>query len=155
MRQHPWPGRPPSDTFNRSPHRHGHRLSKFRRRCLLLCGKAEDFDSDDAASFLSPPHENEISISGDNSSREDASIPSSSSSSTPTPKRADSKSPQAEKFRWTSELMLDFREQLEKLIILDFLMRNTDRGEYWKFLNFYYFIVVVDSFLLNQDSIIS
>ncbi|CAG8731144.1 12928_t:CDS:2, partial [Acaulospora colombiana] len=32
------------------------------------------------------------------------------------------------RFCWTPELQLQFREQFEKLVILDYLMRNTDRG---------------------------
>lgn len=32
------------------------------------------------------------------------------------------------KFAWTSTLQQAFREQLEKLVILDYIMRNTDRG---------------------------
>ncbi|GBC03992.1 hypothetical protein RclHR1_05450002 [Rhizophagus clarus] len=32
------------------------------------------------------------------------------------------------RFVWTPELQLQFREQFEKLVILDYLMRNTDRG---------------------------
>lgn len=31
-------------------------------------------------------------------------------------------------FKWTSETLLEFREELEKLVILDYIMRNTDRG---------------------------
>ncbi|KAI1775227.1 phosphatidylinositol 3 and 4-kinase-domain-containing protein [Hypoxylon cercidicola] len=31
-------------------------------------------------------------------------------------------------FRWTESLKQAFREQLEKLVILDYIMRNTDRG---------------------------
>jgi phosphatidylinositol 4-kinase type 2 len=31
-------------------------------------------------------------------------------------------------FFWTEGLMQDFREQLERLVVLDFIMRNTDRG---------------------------
>ncbi|KAI2624394.1 phosphatidylinositol 3 and 4-kinase-domain-containing protein [Hypoxylon sp. NC1633] len=31
-------------------------------------------------------------------------------------------------FRWTESLKQSFREQLEKLVILDYIMRNTDRG---------------------------
>lgn len=31
-------------------------------------------------------------------------------------------------FVWTSELMISFRLELEKLVVLDYLMRNTDRG---------------------------
>ena len=32
------------------------------------------------------------------------------------------------KFTWTEELKQSFREELEKLVILDYIMRNTDRG---------------------------
>lgn len=45
--------------------------------------------------------------------------------------RVDEERVQAEKshrFQWTDALMLDFRQQLEKLVVLDYLMRNTDRG---------------------------
>jgi hypothetical protein len=31
-------------------------------------------------------------------------------------------------FQWTPEVLLQFREELEKLVILDYIMRNTDRG---------------------------
>lgn len=31
-------------------------------------------------------------------------------------------------FRWTSQIKQSFREELEKLVILDYIMRNTDRG---------------------------
>lgn len=31
-------------------------------------------------------------------------------------------------FRWTENLKQGFREELEKLVILDYIMRNTDRG---------------------------
>lgn len=32
------------------------------------------------------------------------------------------------RFVWTEELKQMFREELEKLVILDYIMRNTDRG---------------------------
>lgn len=32
------------------------------------------------------------------------------------------------RFRWTEALQQSFREELEKLVILDYIMRNTDRG---------------------------
>jgi len=34
----------------------------------------------------------------------------------------------AKRFRWTPQLQQSFREELEKLVILDYIMRNTDRG---------------------------
>ncbi|CAG8575442.1 3644_t:CDS:2, partial [Acaulospora morrowiae] len=36
--------------------------------------------------------------------------------------------PLGKRFSWTAELQHQFREQFEKLVILDYLMRNTDRG---------------------------
>lgn len=33
-----------------------------------------------------------------------------------------------ERFRWTDALKQSFREELEKLVVLDYIMRNTDRG---------------------------
>ncbi|CAG8608961.1 12290_t:CDS:2 [Ambispora leptoticha] len=36
--------------------------------------------------------------------------------------------PLGRRFVWTEDLQLQFREQFEKLVILDYLMRNTDRG---------------------------
>ncbi|KAL9615440.1 MAG: hypothetical protein Q9167_000118 [Letrouitia subvulpina] len=35
---------------------------------------------------------------------------------------------QGRKFAWTDALQQSFREELEKLVILDYIMRNTDRG---------------------------
>lgn len=35
---------------------------------------------------------------------------------------------QPQRFQWTSKLKQSFREELEKLVILDYIMRNTDRG---------------------------
>lgn len=45
--------------------------------------------------------------------------------------RTDSPAPSTEptnRFQWTSKLQHSFREELEKLVILDYIMRNTDRG---------------------------
>jgi len=36
--------------------------------------------------------------------------------------------PQQRRFIWTEKLQTAFREELEKLVILDYIMRNTDRG---------------------------
>ncbi|KAI9715836.1 MAG: phosphatidyl inositol kinase [Chrysothrix sp. TS-e1954] len=45
----------------------------------------------------------------------------------PSTRRAASSSRQRRSF-WTDELQQSFREELEKLVILDYIMRNTDRG---------------------------
>lgn len=50
---------------------------------------------------------------------EDARLP------TPSPQEDDSLQ---RRFHWTEKLKQSFREELEKLVILDYIMRNTDRG---------------------------
>lgn len=48
---------------------------------------------------------------------------------TESPGGARSPSPEEpEEFAWTEDLKQSFREELEKLVILDYIMRNTDRG---------------------------
>ena len=43
--------------------------------------------------------------------------------------RTESPGPQEDtRFHWTSKMKQAFREELEKLVILDYIMRNTDRG---------------------------
>ncbi|KZF23424.1 hypothetical protein L228DRAFT_209965 [Xylona heveae TC161] len=42
--------------------------------------------------------------------------------------RASETEPTERKFMWTETLQQAFREELEKLVILDYIMRNTDRG---------------------------
>ncbi|KAJ6096506.1 hypothetical protein N7486_007252 [Penicillium sp. IBT 16267x] len=44
----------------------------------------------------------------------------------PTPNPRDESA--ARRFNWTENLKQSFREELEKLVILDYIMRNTDRG---------------------------
>ncbi|KAL9092143.1 MAG: hypothetical protein Q9165_004576 [Trypethelium subeluteriae] len=46
----------------------------------------------------------------------------------PTPRPSTSESSSRRREFWTDSLQLAFREQLEKLVILDYIMRNTDRG---------------------------
>ena len=44
------------------------------------------------------------------------------------PSTATDEAPQERRFIWTDALQQSFREELEKLVILDYIMRNTDRG---------------------------
>ncbi|KAM0751287.1 hypothetical protein T439DRAFT_380276 [Meredithblackwellia eburnea MCA 4105] len=102
LRKHPYPGRSLLDTFDPSPHRpkHVNIFSPLSLRCLCGTAGAEVDDDDD----------------------EDGEEGSWSGST----RRSKLESPEA--FQWTEETMASFREELEKLIIFDFLIRNTDRG---------------------------
>ena len=105
LKNHPWPGLPvpqdQSDNIRKKPRR----FSFFR----MLCGhrRNRDIDSDDE----------------DSESVEDC---------PDTPPRVGSPigncRDQHKDWVWTLELMEDFRIEMEKLVILDYLMRNTDRG---------------------------
>lgn len=48
--------------------------------------------------------------------------------STATPEEFNLDSDQQVEFKWTPQVLRQFREELEKLVILDYIMRNTDRG---------------------------
>lgn len=100
LRKHPWPGRAISDTFDDSNHRKG----GFTKKCLttlkIVCGRTgEDEDISDE-----DDREEERVLFDATESR------------------------QGQPFYWTPALQDNFREELEKLVILDFLMLNTDRG---------------------------
>ncbi|BGP32589.1 Phosphatidylinositol 4-kinase LSB6 [Rhodotorula toruloides] len=122
---HPFPSRPslfsslypytsnvvdtPSTNAPRPPTR------KDRRRrgwvlatCLWMCGMAEA-EKDDRAT-------GEQSEAGEAAEGE------------PTAHGAMTLSPGVDGFEWSEEILASFRHELEKLVILDFLIRNTDRG---------------------------
>ncbi|KAI9695700.1 MAG: Phosphatidylinositol 4-kinase type 2-beta [Bogoriella megaspora] len=60
--------------------------------------------------------------------RKSASYEDESEDDQPTPRPNSSHSASRRREFWTENLQLAFREQLEKLVILDYIMRNTDRG---------------------------
>jgi len=100
LRKHPWPGRPIADTWNEDDHRQGRTSKRCFNAFGVLCGKAGgDFD-DYEDDYAHEQNANR----GEEHVREDGG------------------------FSWTPALQQGFREELEKLIILDYLMRNTDRG---------------------------
>lgn len=98
LRKHPWPGRAIADTFDDDTHRKGN----FTKRCLstvkIICGRTGDDDDQ---------YED---VEGDELF---------DPSETNEPGRP---------FYWSQALQQSFREELEKLVILDYLMLNTDRG---------------------------
>ncbi|EUC64091.1 phosphatidylinositol 3- and 4-kinase [Rhizoctonia solani AG-3 Rhs1AP] len=100
LRKHPWPGRSIADTWNEDDHRQGRHSKRCFNALGVICGKAGgDYDDyDDGVDYEQNPHATEI------------------------PTRTGGN------FVWTLALQQSFREELEKLIILDYLMRNTDRG---------------------------
>ncbi|KDQ57614.1 hypothetical protein JAAARDRAFT_177909 [Jaapia argillacea MUCL 33604] len=102
LRKHPWPGRAISDTFDDSNHRKGN----FTKRCLgalkVICGRTGDDDD----LFDESEHEDERVLFDPS---EENGLP-------------------ARGFYWSQALQQNFREELEKLVILDYLMLNTDRG---------------------------
>ncbi|QRW21626.1 phosphatidylinositol 3- and 4-kinase [Rhizoctonia solani] len=100
LRKHPWPGRSIADTWNEDDHRQGRHSKRCFNALGVLCGKAGgDYDDYDDMDYDQNLH-----------------------ATTNTSTRAGGS------FVWTPALQQSFREELEKLIILDYLMRNTDRG---------------------------
>ncbi|KAM6502295.1 Phosphatidylinositol 3- and 4-kinase domain containing protein [Amanita muscaria] len=99
LRKHPWPGRAISDTFDDSSHRQGNISKKLLGALKILCGKTEDLDD-----LENTPYDVDHMLFD--------------------PTDEESERP----FYWSPALQQNFREELEKLVILDYLMLNTDRG---------------------------
>ncbi|KIO28478.1 hypothetical protein M407DRAFT_22368 [Tulasnella calospora MUT 4182] len=96
LRDHPWPGRAISDTYDDKPHRSGTAVKKCSNVLGVMCGRiGEDVDDDDYDHMYDQQQQPEYPVGS---------------------------------FAWTPAMQQEFREELEKLIILDYLMRNTDRG---------------------------
>ncbi|KAH9946982.1 phosphatidylinositol 3 and 4-kinase-domain-containing protein [Amylocystis lapponica] len=100
LRKHPWPGRAISDTFDDSNHRKGFLSKKFLSTVKIICGKTGE--------------EEEMF---DEDDQEDDRVLFDITENRP-----------GQPFYWTPALQDNFREELEKLVILDYLMLNTDRG---------------------------
>ncbi|KAH6913832.1 phosphatidylinositol 3 and 4-kinase-domain-containing protein [Coprinopsis sp. MPI-PUGE-AT-0042] len=101
LRKHPWPGRAISDTFDDSTHRHGSISKRFMSALKVVCGKTG-------------PSED---VYDDTDYEEDQALYD-----------ATEHSGVHRPFYWSQTLQDNFREELEKLVILDYLMLNTDRG---------------------------
>lgn len=99
LREHPLPGRSIADTYDDSAHRTGNGGAKrFWSALSVICGKTGDEDS-----VYDDEPDNELLF--------DSSVDHSD-----------------HPFHWSPPLLQSFREELEKLVILDYLMLNTDRG---------------------------
>lgn len=100
LRKHPWPGRAISDTFDDDTHRKRKWSKKFWATMNIVCGKTGVEDE-----------------TWDEEEREDERVLFDATENVSN-----------SEFYWTSGLQDTFREELEKLVILDYLMLNTDRG---------------------------
>ncbi|KAI0341916.1 hypothetical protein BDW22DRAFT_1331270 [Trametopsis cervina] len=100
LRKHPWPGRAISDTFDDSSHRKRSLSARAWNTMKIICGKT-GVEED----LL------------DEEEREDERVLFDATETLPN-----------EPFYWSPALQDSFREELEKLVILDYLMLNTDRG---------------------------
>ncbi|KAI5120977.1 hypothetical protein M0805_006649 [Coniferiporia weirii] len=103
LRKHPWPGRSIRDTFDDSTHRTGRVSKRMLTALKVVCGKTGDEDNEDVNDIYDPDEERALY----DASEDDGS---------------------GRPFYWSAILQQSFREELEKLVILDFIMHNTDRG---------------------------
>lgn len=96
LQEHPFPGRLLSQTLDTSPHRR--KRVNLLAPCQALCGRADavEDEDDDGSSWAGDA---ELSSEASRVKREE--------------------------FKWTDALCDNLRRELEKLVILDYLMRNT------------------------------
>ncbi|MBW0552517.1 hypothetical protein O181_092232, partial [Austropuccinia psidii MF-1] len=100
LKQHPWPGHVGSDD-PQIPRNKSRPFSLYRLLCGHRRNREQDFESQ-------TDHVDNLKVNQTNSN--------------------DQPFKDVQDWCWTHELMEDFREEMEKLVILDYLMRNTDRG---------------------------
>ncbi|KAH9445580.1 hypothetical protein Pst134EB_023418 [Puccinia striiformis f. sp. tritici] len=100
LKKHPWPGLPLRDSENIRLKPKRRRFSLFR----LCCGHRRNPDTDSEEE-------------DDEEDDDDGSMPTHTAANE-----------HQKEWAWNIELMEDFRIEMEKLVILDYLMRNTDRG---------------------------
>ncbi|GBE81198.1 Phosphatidylinositol 4-kinase lsb6 [Sparassis crispa] len=100
LRKYPWPGRAISDTFDDSSHRRGIFSKKFLSTLKIICGKTGEEED----MYDEDDREDERVLFDVTETRT------------------------GQPFYWSPALQDNFREELEKLVILDYLMLNTDRG---------------------------
>ncbi|KAL0574956.1 Phosphatidylinositol 4-kinase LSB6 [Marasmius crinis-equi] len=98
LRKHPWPGRAIADTFDDSTHRRGSVSKRFLGAMKVICGRTGDNED------VYDDYEDERLFDATEATNGQGA------------------------FYWSATLQQSFREELEKLVILDYLMLNTDRG---------------------------
>ena len=117
LAEHPFPGRTSADAFaaNRK-----HKRSYNFWKCTplqLLCGRREG-DNDDLYDYIVDADAEWQAHAQLDDDDDDFFINRNSNFNNSSDRP----------FSWTPELQQSFREELEKLVVLDYLMRNTDRG---------------------------
>ncbi|KAJ9476244.1 Phosphatidylinositol 4-kinase LSB6 [Pseudozyma hubeiensis] len=130
LRRHPWPSRARSRTLlmrDMDDESRAHKVSRKKERARLRnCGVAikrsllcrpswDDLYDQDGPDLCHPSLARDSPVDGQ-----------------------DALPDQPDGFYWTPNRMEQFRLQLEKLVVLDFLMRNTDRG--------------LDNFMIKHDT---
>ncbi|KZT41500.1 hypothetical protein SISSUDRAFT_1042867 [Sistotremastrum suecicum HHB10207 ss-3] len=106
LRKFPLPDRSISDTYDDATHRTGNFTKRFFNTLSVVCGKTGDDDQQDEEEEDDQHEAMYGFLNGPDENGEQAGRP----------------------FYWTQAQQQGFREELEKLVILDYLMRNTDRG---------------------------
>ncbi|GAA5896804.1 hypothetical protein JCM8208_007095 [Rhodotorula glutinis] len=127
LARHPFPGRPVAPASKEQSRTSQPRRRRHRRGCcttalLCLCGRTgAERDEDEQT------HENELGVG-----EGPCAVGQGEEGCAEQPQAARSMraggSPSGTAFEWTTEMVESFREELEKLVVLDFLIRNTDRG---------------------------
>ncbi|TIB97666.1 hypothetical protein E3Q10_00874 [Wallemia mellicola] len=115
LADHPFPGRTSADAFAASRKKRSNNFWRCQP-LQLMCGTREG-DNDDLFDY---------DVDADAEWQAHAQLDDDDGDfySTRPPRSSHTDRP----FSWTPELQQSFREELEKLVILDYLMRNTDRG---------------------------
>ncbi|KAI5286546.1 phosphatidyl inositol kinase [Ascosphaera aggregata] len=123
LREHPWPDQGTATSVFRSASGSRRKKRGWNEACRPSTTISDDEDE---------AEDEENSLDDEDYMQCQTTDFADRTSRTPTPGESMSRAPTIEelhrKFRWTETLKQSFREELEKLVILDYIMRNTDRG---------------------------
>ncbi|KAG0231723.1 phosphatidyl inositol kinase [Actinomortierella wolfii] len=114
MRDHPWPAEIPSSYSEGS--------------ALMSGGKTKSYGTWGRRRRPSPESARSQENNSSSSGSRDPERASLAGSTTGTLAGWPAAPPNGDGFQWTPQLQQQFREQFEKMILLDYLIRNTDRG---------------------------
>lgn len=120
LRNHPWPSRPKSlmDQDLRDENRSHKKSRKKQKAHLRKCGNA-------LKHFFLCRGEMDVDLER----HEDQSIRAQEEDDQPNQNgNGNGEGLEEDSFYWTTDNMREFRLELERLVVLDYLMRNTDRG---------------------------
>ena len=126
LREHPWPVEHYWSNLRSDPRRK--RSKRWADSCRPSLSTADDENGSSEEGGHEDDNDNNANGYNDNVDDSQAGDAASANATSSRQRSRRAATPGPDNFVWTETIKQSFREQLEKLVILDYIMRNTDRG---------------------------